>query len=411
MLVFAGVLVLAGGSMGSSCISNIAKDATAQAVDVLDRGITTISNNSQVWNNTLTTMISQLTDKAQSTVRTELTNLLNGSITLASTEVRCDIDFLGKRVVQALRRIKATLLRQPPPDVLEPHVCSAVPAAIDFQLWQTHPDRVQSVSLYGFDLDEQSLALWLIDKAGNRDMTASMVKTSSCQLIINLGGNGVKLTSTSNKLTLVARGDQAHPVGEVAVIQPNLPLCQTQFKDVIPAALPKYIPPASGGGDQDFSGHGPVVTAEFNLFTVGPTLKAVLFINARETVANFTEAEGQVIHTLWNADPGWAIDSIVSSAYSEISYTDMTAGEPGTAADDRFFGGNGPVASWICTGDTMGNDAGVKTGCTVSQFNVIRLKLRQTQNCVSAQSAVRMLNSNQLSPETRDHLKALLPPQ
>lgn len=415
-LTFVTVIGLAGGSMGSSCFNNLAantvKDATAKAADILSNGISTISSNSQLWNDTLTSMVGQLTDQAQSTVRNELTNLLNGSIALASTEVRCDIDFIGKRVVQALLRIKAELLLQPPPDVLDPHVCSAVPAAIDFHLWQTSPQSIQSVSFYGFDLDEPSLKLSLIDTAGNRDVTASMVRTSTYQLTINLGSNGVKLTPTSSKLQLVAHDNAASPVGELAVLQPKLPLCQTLLKDVVPTGLPKFIPPWTGVGDREYQGHGPKVTAMFDLNisgTTSATLKGTLYIDAKETQSNFTEAQGQISYPLWNADPGWAIDSFVTPTHSEINYTDTTTGDPGSAADDKFLGGNGPVSNWLCSGDTSGDDAGVKTGCTVETFNLIRIKLVQTQGCVTSQVAKRLLNDKRTSPETVEHLKTLLP--
>ena len=184
------LLVLAAVSLGPGCnplggISTQIDTATADATRVLDDGITTISQNSDSWQNTLQGMQSKLTVDTQQTLRNEINDLMKGSIAVANSGVQCDFDFIAHRVLQELKSLRADLLKQPTPDTSEPAACVPVPAAIDFAHWQRN--GVPTAQVFGYDLDNSALALWLVDSNGQKsDMTSHLLKSSAYQRTVDL---------------------------------------------------------------------------------------------------------------------------------------------------------------------------------------------------------------------------------
>ena len=118
-LVILVPMMISGCSIGDKIdkatdkVSDVADDTVASldgAIDALDR-------NSSSWQAILQDTTQQLTADAQSTVRNEISDLLNRSVAATGTELRSNTAFIGARVRQALVRNRARLLHQPIPPV------------------------------------------------------------------------------------------------------------------------------------------------------------------------------------------------------------------------------------------------------------------------------------------------------
>ena len=113
LVIFVPIMI-SGCSIGDKIdkatdkVSDIAGDTVA----TLDSAIDALDRNSSSWQTILQDTTNQLTTEAQSTVRNEISDLLNRSVAATGTELRCNADFIGARVRQALVRIRARLLHQ-----------------------------------------------------------------------------------------------------------------------------------------------------------------------------------------------------------------------------------------------------------------------------------------------------------
>ena len=134
---------------------------------------------------------------------------------------------------------------------------------------------------------------------------------------------------------------------------------------VIPAAN-RFIPPRVGG-DADFNGNGPDVLAQARLLGVGGNqLRVQIFMDAIETIADFTHARGTSASILiYAAPPGQCVRSVNRGTFEEIRYRDSNHAAdnlPGQVAGSF-------VSGWSFVGDTTGNEAGTETGAALSTFS------------------------------------------
>lgn len=126
----------------------------------------------------------------------------------------------------------------------------------------------------------------------------------------------------------------------------------------LPPQLPFYAPPHLDG-DREFEGHGPDMTITVDLHVVdGDQVHAAVRIDAVETHWDWTSASGTADFLLHQTqDP---IVSIDSPAHFEHRYRDTDH-----ARDVFHFPeGDSLVKTLTCVGDTMGREAGAKTGCS-----------------------------------------------
>lgn len=138
------------------------------------------------------------------------------------------------------------------------------------------------------------------------------------------------------------------------------PWCKNGDEDVIkefrfaPASITRLCPNHIGG-DREFSGNGPDVTARVSLDTRNSETEiwATLYLHAKETKSNWTEAEGTWQRKLWTAEPGYKIVSIDSDRSSEAHYTDTDH-----SLDKPSPTGGTLVSAFEIMGDTGGNDVG-----------------------------------------------------
>ncbi|MEZ4607595.1 MAG: hypothetical protein R2865_12565 [Deinococcales bacterium] len=162
-LIMSTVLVMSACSLPS--------DATIdgwvnRTVTVLEQATRSIDQASQDWQTALQEAQSKLTEDLQSTIRTEVNDLVQRGIAATGVELRCNADFLGIRMRQAVQRIIDRLLGRTP-QAFEPYVCQPIPTAIDLGL---DISRRNKIEFYGFDFDIFSgqFKVFLEDSAGNR---------------------------------------------------------------------------------------------------------------------------------------------------------------------------------------------------------------------------------------------------
>ena len=348
-------------------IQDTAQDLTNNTAALLDDAIDEISHQSESWQSTLQELSDKLTDEAQSTIRNEVQNLANRTIAAAGSEIRCNVDFLGARVVQALQRIKAELLKKPIPE-RNPAICQVIPSAIDMNLT---PNRRNKIDISGYDFDNQPLKLYLISNTNQKiDVTHAINRLSHYHLVLNLGSNGVMLDGTSTRLVLEYKNNQ---MSSIAVTQPVVPDCKEEETSFAPDII-TYMPPRTRG-DGEYDGNGPGVTSTVNIYVDGNTIKAKVYMRARETKSDWSTAEGSGIFNIYTAPSNRRIIGIVSDKQTSANYTDSGHSE------DFFEKGNGElIKRFAFVGDTDGDEAGTRTRVKVT-FNRVVVKLKEIGNC------------------------------
>lgn len=142
-----------------------------------------------------------------------------------------------------------------------------------------------------------------------------------------------------------------------------------------PAAI-KRLCPDHVGGDREFKGHGPDVTARATLSIRGGSKEVwvSLYLHAKETRSNWTEAEGGWERKLWTAPEGFVIDRFATDRASEATHRDTDH-----QLDRPAVRGGALVESFEIMGDTGGNDVGNCTADDVYMnvyFNEVRVVLR-----------------------------------
>lgn len=155
------------------------------------------------------------------------------------------------------------------------------------------------------------------------------------------------------------------------------PLPAEEIRSFTPSSFTRLCPTKIGSGDREFAGHGPDVTARasLELRNSNKEVWVILYLHVKETVGDWTEAEGSWPQHLWTAPSGWLIVSIESDQSSNASYrdTDHELDRPGVQ-------GGSLVQRFEIMGDTGGDDVGNCTSDDVYMnvyFNMIRVKIRE----------------------------------
>jgi PKD repeat protein len=124
-----------------------------------------------------------------------------------------------------------------------------------------------------------------------------------------------------------------------------------QIVSVTPNATGRLYPTHTGG-DREFDGHGPNVTLRATLQTSADAtkLEVVIYMHARETTPDWSEAEDTWTFTVYTAPSGWKVSDIpVADNPFVVTYTD-------TNHDIKNHEGTWVILRSV--GDTDGNDIG-----------------------------------------------------
>jgi hypothetical protein len=355
----------------SEFVNDLFPSAVEQTIRVLEDAVDALNQNSGAWQNTLTNAIDKLTAEAQSTVRNELNNMLQRGIAAVSSELRCNVDFIGNRIRYNILAIIARLQGTEEMPPLEPYLCNVVPLAIDVSLV---PTRLNMLEFYGYDFDAQGVSAYVVKTNGGKiNVTSKLNRPTHYHMTLNLGGNGIQLPANAKSINLYFNNEE---ISSIAVIQPSTPVCTSKAETVTPGSF-TYIPPCTRG-DSEFDGHGPNVYCSVKLVHDENKVNAVIYMKAEETKKDWTTAAGQITHTLYTVPAGWKIERLNSVLQDSISYRDSNH------SPDIFERGNtGPVKKYTFVGDTKGKEAGTRTKVDIV-FNQINVELKQTGNCVGS---------------------------
>lgn len=186
------------------------------AEDILLEAIRKLEETSLGWQIVLEDTIEELEDFAHQTIAADVQNLLSRTISDVGIEARCYTDFLRDRVKEDLKRMVGAITGEEV--VLQPVFCNPVPAVVDMNL---SPERRTHIEISGYNLDDVNVQAFLIDASGTSlNVSQHLADPTRYLLTLNLGGNGVPLTSTSAKIEFDLPGNESR---SVSVIQPAPP--------------------------------------------------------------------------------------------------------------------------------------------------------------------------------------------
>jgi hypothetical protein len=378
------VLILFPGCNACDKLGDQVNNATTQITQALDQAISGLGSQSANWQNILNDLLKKLPNDVSNTVRGDVSNLLQRTVATTSGELRCDVDFIRIRVMQELQQIKAKFLGQTLPP-LEPHLCDIVPLAVDMRLNSYQRNNIQ---FFGYDFDLAKVEVFLVSSGNERNVSQFLDIPTHYHMTLNLGNNGVKLDKNSQRIILRWNHQDISTIG---IIQPSPAICKTSYFDFTPNKI-SFIPLRAGSGDTDFGGHGPKVSCNVTLIKYDDKILAHVFMNAIETRSDWTQAMGARDYVIYNADPDKTIEKIITPTNSSFEYIDSNHG-------DDYFGGNGCIASYDFTGDTDGDEAGIRTKVTLV-FNNIHIQLKEKGDCVSEATMKLLSNKQMLDPQT-----------
>jgi hypothetical protein len=90
----------------------------------------------------------------------------------------------------------------------------------------------------------------------------------------------------------------------------------------------QFVPQEHMGGDREFDGHGPMITAEVKLSVTadGRSILANIYMHAKETQADWSETRGSWVKEVYRVETGKKIVSIVDTASSTVTFKSSPAG-------------------------------------------------------------------------------------
>lgn len=153
--------------------------------------------------------------------------------------------------------------------------------------------------------------------------------------------------------------------------------CQTKTYSIPSRTYTKFVP-SHVRGDRDYAGHGPDVELKGSLELItnssgGTTGRVRLAMTATETVADWTTANGVRYTPLFVTDAGYRVNSIVDSTGRNVVLQDSKYYRDTDHADDLLAPGyvtstffTSFVSRYVVTGDTSGDEAGTRTGVTLT---------------------------------------------
>jgi hypothetical protein len=327
----------------AGCIDT--KGPTKSIVEILNEAISTLDNQSANWRQVLEDTRDELIKNGHTIVSNDVSNMLSRAISDFGVEARCYTDFLGDRVKEDLIRLRAKYTGEKLS--LVPVFCVPNPRTVDFALVQA--GSVKAIEIDGYNLDAAQIKVYLIDNRNQRtDVTSALANPTRYLITLNLGSNGVRLTTKSNKILFKLSSNEEQSVN---IIQP---IPQEESDRFTPPASEKLCPDKIGNGDKDFNGHGPDVNASAKLFIKNESeLWVRISLHVKETRSDWTEARGTWEYSLWSTPIGDKITEYAPSGQSTAAYKDDNH-----QLDRPSVEGSGLVQSFEIMGDTDGNDIG-----------------------------------------------------
>jgi hypothetical protein len=276
------------------------------------------------WQAILEETRDKLIAEGQSTIANEVSNTLSRAISDVGIETRCSVDFLQDRIREDLIRIRAGLTHETL--TLTPVFCNPTPSVIDMSL--IPEQRLTHLEIDVYNLDVANIQVFLLDNQGRQtDITFALASPSQYLLTLNLGRNGVPLSTNSDKLIFKLPNETK----TVNIIQPPQPT-PTIPPIMITGLLFTYW---TGDEDKDNdSGHvGAEVLLDGQILANGPTENAndpeavwkdetthgpyELMLSQPAPWSSITDITVAIWHRRDGGDPAWRfrvqIDAILST--------------------------------------------------------------------------------------------------
>lgn len=371
-------------------VNNAVEDASNQ----LDQTIDALQNTSTSWQVLLKDLLEKLTGDARNLIGNDVQNLINNSVAVAGSEVKCEVDFIRARIVENLTALKNKLLGKPMP-VLEPRICQAVPMSVDVA---QVPASVRVVNFYGYNfgnLADYNLKMESLDGT-QTDVTRALNLPTAYAMTLSLGPSGASVGGNAHRFNLTWQGK---PLSTVGIIQPatTVKICKTETKRVDPQDVD--LVPGLINGDGEFGGNGPRISINGALSTTPNAVNLQLSMNAKETKSDWTEVNGSQNYTVFTAPAGFVIEKVASATSGSFRETTRQNWNP----EDRALGAGGLFSHLKIVGDTDGSDAG-KTRVRAS-LNTIEVVLRESGDCQSALALQGLIGTRFINPGLSARLK------
>jgi len=374
-LRFVFFLCLATFISGCQTFENRGDDIT----QVIDQGIVEINENQTKWATVLQRVSRQLSEGVDEGIRKEAQRLATRSVVQADTPFQCGVEFLGKRAVQGLQRIKDMLEGTSHPSSLPPALCLVSPTNIDLG---ADPATWETVTIHGYDLDQGASEDNLIsfffmneDHSVVQSIPEVLIERAThSRITLHLQELADKL-HTQNIYQIVPSwtGDLDGTIsGEISV------KAWTAGKDTMIVELGQTtFRPTHLSGDLDFhiGPNGPMygfVSAKIDVDD--KVIKGHVHMNARQQKGDKTHAEGERDYILWDELPSnWKIIRVVPKHSSKRPYFITKRGlntftQPAGQIVNRFN----------VYGDHKGNDANGYTRVEVD-WRPVTIEIEETR--------------------------------
>ena len=368
------VTVLAAVLTLTSCAMTTAVD---RAVSEIDRGIDVISNDSTKWQSTLKQVSEKLPADLQATIRNEMSSLVQRSIATVGQEFKCSADFLAKRAVQGLDRIKIMLIGGFP-DPTEPSFCLVDPGKLDVNV---PPDSRTTILVSGYDLDAKDIEGHLLrlslfsDKTGNEvDLPEGRIgRTTHYAMLLNVAGADFEKQLREKDISKI----RIKWKGNISALPEVVVIPREPKKQVVTVPLGELtLTPVHVRGDRDFDTDDDEPMS-FHVIgesqSNGSEISVKAFMRACEDRPDWTTAESSddKWQTAYTAPPNWRITAVHPIGKSE---------KWGLIADHAVHSESLPqgevVTRFDVYGDRKGDDAGTHTRVKVF-FNSATVHLEE----------------------------------
>ncbi len=264
-----------------------------EAIRLLDRAINTLQEDLANVEAVVTRVAHDFPEQVNETVRTSLQNLALRTVAQVGVEVRCDVDFLGRRVLEVLIALRVELLGGPSAVPLPPALCSAVPAQISLR---DAAENRSEVSFYGYDLDHRDrngnlVQVALLRRNGERYVVpeSAVGRTSHYQITLNAQQVACELQDAV-KIQLLYDGVPMGAQGEVTISSWSPRMTETPWN----LGVFSLYPDLTGGADGDLFSHDDepflvVVRVEFRITPDRHRIEMRGYLRLFEERDNWTE--------------------------------------------------------------------------------------------------------------------------
>ncbi|WNG19766.1 hypothetical protein [Cystobacter fuscus] len=177
------------------------------AVTTIQGAIDMIGRESSSWQSTMKELEANLFKDGDDLIAHQVTMLAERGIATGSAELRCDVDFIGNRMIEGLKRIIDEMEGRTPASPV-PHFCTVSPTVVELD--QVQQGSLVGVNFYGYDLFEKDIRdsnvrVILQNRNGSQqDITFARSFLSHYLMTIRVDDARIDYSGESEKLVITA---------------------------------------------------------------------------------------------------------------------------------------------------------------------------------------------------------------